>query len=116
MDKYEDSEKKNDENSKLEKNIVDTDKIIKKLKEKDFSPIDSMINVHSTRAEEKKRASDKSLVYNDAVQINSNINDCITRLKASENGDFEKLNEATEELEKSRKNIDKLIELLKSKI
>ena len=75
-----------------------------------------MINVHSTRAEEKKRASDKSLVYNDAVQINSNINDCITRLKASENGDFEKLNEATEELEKSRKNIDKLIELLKSKI
>lgn len=88
---------------------------LKKVEEEDIEIISTFENVLSTRKEEFKRSADKNLIFNDSIEIKSNVSDCISRLKNSDN-DFEKLPEALNELMEAKQQIEELIILIQNKL
>jgi hypothetical protein len=92
----------------------DLNDLLEKAEDKKVSIISTVMNVISNSDEEKKRTADLNLVYNDAVNINKSITDCINRIDNNDKT-FNKLGEAKMELQKAKIQIEKLITLIDSK-
>ena len=92
----------------------DLGELIEIAGDKKVNIIPTLMNVLSTRDEEKKRTADLSLVYNDAININKSVTDCIIRLE-KDDIKYNRLIDAKEELHKAKIQIEKLIELIESK-
>jgi hypothetical protein len=88
--------------------------LLEKAADKKVSIFSTVMNVISNSDEEKKRTADLNLVYNDAVNINKSITDCINRIDNNDKT-FNKLGEAKVELQKAKIQIEKLITLIDSK-